>query len=183
MEQVVKEDILSIVNQSIEILRTKETADYIALSELSNHTIHDASIYQDEDSISIAIAVYAMAKIVQRCSETNVDYPKFVPLLESAKKALEADNHVGYDAAIKSLFTMISSVDKRIKLYVQEVLDKARLKKGSKIAEHGLSIARAADLMGLSRWELMDYVGKTAVESPEGLDVSQRFRIARGLFA
>jgi hypothetical protein len=183
MEPVVKEDLLAILSQTIGILKTKETSDYIALSELSNHTVHDASIYQDEDSISIAIAVYALAKIVQRCAETNIHYPQFVPLLESAKKALDADNHMGYDAAIKSLFTMISSVDKRIKLYVQEVLDKARLKKGSKIAEHGLSIARAADLMGLSRWELMDYVGKTTVESPEGLDVVQRFRIARQLFS
>ena len=182
MEPAVKEDILSIVNQSIDILRTKETADYIALSELSNHTIHDASIYQDEDSISIAVAVYAIAKIAQRCIETNTNYPNFAPLMKSAGNSLAQDDFVGYRAAIKSLFNMISGVDKSIKLYVQEVLDKARLKKGSKIAEHGLSIARAADLMGLSQWELMDYVGKTAVESPEGLDVSQRFRIARSLF-
>jgi len=182
MEQVVKEDILSIINQAIEILRTKETADYIALSELSNHTIHDASIYQDEDSISIAIAVYAMAKIVQRCCETNVEYPKFVPLMESARDALKQDNIIGYRAAIKSLFAAISSMDKRIKLYIQEVLDKARLKKGSKLAEHGLSVARTAEMLGLSQWELMGYIGKTTVESPEGLSVGERFRIAKALF-
>lgn len=182
MEPVVKEDIISIINQSIEILRTKESSDYIALSELSNHTIHDASIYQDEDSVSIAVAIYAIAKIAQRCIETNTDYPNFAPLMKSAGNSLVQDDFVGYRAAIKSLFNMISSADKGIKLYVQEVLDKARLKKGSKIAEHGLSIARTAEMMGLSQWEMMDYIGKTAVEAPEGLSVDERFSIAMRLF-
>ncbi|MEM4282718.1 MAG: hypothetical protein QXU88_02695 [Candidatus Woesearchaeota archaeon] len=182
MEQVIKEDILSVLERAIDILRTKEVPDYIAMSELSNHTIHDASIYQDEDSISIAVMIYALAKIVQRCCERGFGYPPFVPLLENAKRALGADDIEGFRNAIKAIMSIIATVDKRAKLFVQEVLDKARIKKGSALAEHGLSIAKTAEILGISQWELMSYIGRKFIDIPEGIGVRERYRFALSLF-
>ena len=55
MDKIIKKDILSIISKTIAILKIKEEKDIIELKELSNHTIHNASIFQDEDSVSIAI--------------------------------------------------------------------------------------------------------------------------------
>lgn len=188
MEQVVKEDIIAVLGQAAGLLEAKESAglakevNFFALGELSNHTIHNASIFQDEDSISVAIAVYAMSKIFQKCSEKNILCPNLAPLIESAKNALEQDNIDGYRAAMKSIFATIEGTDKRITNYIQEVLEKAKLKKGSKLAEHGISVAKTAEIMGISQWELMSYIGNTTTESPTGIGARQRYAIAMNLF-
>ena len=51
MNDIIREDIIKILERVIDILAVKETKDIIELKELSNHTIHNASIFQDKDSI------------------------------------------------------------------------------------------------------------------------------------
>ena len=181
MEATVKEDIISVLEQAVKIIREQRFSD---LKELSNHTIHDASIFQDEDSISIAILIYAMSKTIERCCEKGIPYEKIENLVAKAKDFLKAERDDEYRKTIKSLFEVINTIDDKLKLFVEEVINRARVKKGSKLYEHGISLSRTAELLGISQWELMSYIGKTQIVEfiPEKVPVRQRLETARGLF-
>lgn len=186
MEDKIKEDILAILEETIGILQVREDKDIMELSEVSNHVIHNASIFQDEDSISIAVLVYSIYKVIERpvyLAEEN--YSKIQKLLKSARDFLEKDNVQNYRKSILRLFRLIASIDKKLKMYIEEVVTKARIKKGGKLFEHGLSIGRAADLMGVSQWELMSYIGRTHIFEREKFvdDVAGRLKFTRKLFA
>jgi len=161
-----------------------KSGNYIIIEELSNHTIHDASIYQDEDSTSTAILVYALGKVVQRCTEQACPLPPILPALQKAKDALERDKDGLFHAAFTEAFDVISKVDEKLKLYVEEVLNKARVKKGSKLAEHGISVGRIADMLGISQWEIYSYIGKTMMVEHDEMQLSatKRLQLARDLF-
>ena len=62
MNEAVKQDILSLLDSVIGILASEEETDLVELEELSNKIIHSASIFQDEDSISIALLIYSLYK-------------------------------------------------------------------------------------------------------------------------
>lgn len=182
MQREVKEDIVNVLEQAARIIKEQKFSD---LKELSNHTIHDAAIFQDEDSISVAILVYAMSKTIERCCMQGIPYDKIEQLVEKAKDFLKADREDDYRKTVKELFEVINKIDDRLKMFIEEVMDKARINKGSKMHEHGLSVSRIADLLGISQWELMNYIGKTQVFEfiPEAIPVKQRLQVARGLFA
>lgn len=180
MQEEVRKDILNVVYSAVQEIRRN---DNYALSELSNHVIHDLSIYQDEDSASIAVLVYALAKMVQHCSERGISYSAIIPLLQKAHGLLESNKYNAYAQSIRGIFKAIERIDGKLKLYIQEVFTKARINKGAKLYEHGVSIARTAELLGVSQWELMDYIGKTRLpENAAGISVRQRLANARELF-
>ncbi len=180
MRPIIKEDILDVLKKVIEALKTE---DYAALSELSNHTIHDASIFQEDDPLTIAVLIYALSKCIQRCIERRQACPAVVPSLQKAHDALEQDDDNAYRAVVKNILKDIGAMDAQLKLYIQEVIEKAKIKKASKLYEHGISIARTAELLGLSQWELQNYIGKTVTDIPhDGLKVGERLRRARELF-
>ena len=103
MESAVRNDALQIIKRVLEILETKEEKDTMELKELSNNTIHNASIFQDECSISIAVLIYALSKIIERNPEFN--YSRVFRLLKEARDKLENDREDEFHAAIKKLFS------------------------------------------------------------------------------
>ncbi len=180
MRPIIKEDILEALKDVIEAVKKE---DYSALSELSNHTIHDASIFQEDDPLTLAVLVYALSKCIQRCLERRQACPSVAPSLQKAYDALEQDDDNAYRAVIKNMLREIGEMDAQLKMYIQEVIQKAKIKKASKLYEHGISIARTAELLGLSQWELQNYIGKTVIDIPhDGMKVSERLRRARELF-
>ena len=180
MNPVVVKDIIDTLGKVLIALKSK---DSVAISELSNHVIHDASIFQDDDSVSFAILVYAVSKIIQRCVDTGVCFNKFESVLKDAFDLIKSGDFDGYRSRIHDVFALIKSADDKLKLYVEEVIHKAKVKKGSKMYEHGISVARTSEILGISQWELMNYVGKTRIgESSYDEDVKKRINIARRLF-
>ncbi len=182
MNDQIKKDIISVLVQLIEILKKKE--DSVQIKSLSNHTIHNASVFQDEDSISVAILIYSLSKIIER-KEKDIDYNKVIYLLNSALQNLKNSNDDAFRKFIKNLFDFIRAMDKKLKLYIHEVINQAQIKKGCKLCEHGISIARASEVLNISRWELMHYIGKTTLieQFSEPVNILQRLKFARSLFS
>lgn len=186
MKPEIKQDILSVLEEALKIIKRE---DIPALDELSNHTIHDASIYQDKDPITIAVVIYALSKIVHR-SEFKPEHWKEVSEtvikdIEDAKAFLENDEDSEYRKVVKNILRQIGKVDDKLKLYIEDVLDKARIVKGSKLYGHGISVERAAELLGISQWELMSYVGKTQIVdayAEEVIPVNIRLDHAKRIF-
>lgn len=183
MNEIIRKDILSILSNTIEILRKKEEKDIIELKELSNHTIHNASIFQDEDSVSIAILIYSLSKVIER-KYGEINLKPILDLLIAASDYLKKDGIEDYRKTIKKLFSLISKIDSKLKLYIEEVIRQAQIKKGSQLYRHGISLARAAEILGISQWELMSYTGHTKIidATKEAIDIKSRLNFTRSLF-
>jgi len=110
-------------------------------------------------------------------------YNALLKLIRKARNNLEQNEIDGYRMVIRDLFDFISSLDTKLKLYIEKVINQAQIKKGSKLYAHGISLARAAEILGISQWELMFYIGKTRMaDVGGGVGVKQRLNYARGLF-
>ena len=183
MLPIVRKDIIRVISEAIRLLREGRDADLLALAELSNHVIHDATIFQDEDSVTAAIVVYAIAKTCQRYAGESAKLPNFVPMLERAKYLLSGKNDAKYREIMRALIGSVRKFDERLGLYIEEVLSKAAMKKGQHMYEHGLSVGRTAELLGISRWELLSYLGKMHIERHEPLtSLKRRLNTAREMF-
>jgi len=178
MPEEVRQDILKILHRVIKVL---EKGYYNQLKALSNHSIHNASIFQDQDSISIAVITYAMSKIVDTPS---FDLGAFRTAFKNSIKDLRAGKFEVYRSSIKALFKMIMDTDQKLKQYIDLVIDFAEVKKGGKIYDHGISLAQTASLLGVTQWELMEYLGTTTIEDHfrEETSVEKRLQTARKLF-
>ncbi len=183
MHDIIKRDILAVLNDLVEILKVKEESDIVEIKKLSNHVIHNASIFQDEDSISIAILIYSLSKIIER-KQKDLDYAKVLSMLNSCISYLKDNQDEAFRKSIKNIFNFIRTMDQKLKLYINEVINQAQIKKGCKLCEHGISVARASEVLGISQWELMHYIGKTTLidQFSEPVNVSKRLKIARRLF-
>ena len=184
MHEIIKKDIIAVLDDLIEILKAKEETDIVQMKELSNHVIHNASVFQDEDSVSVAVLIYSLSKIIER-KQKDFDYGKILGMLNSCISNLKNNEDEAFRKSIKNIFTFIRTIDQKLKMYIHEVINQAQIKKGCKLCEHGISIARASEVLGISQWELMHYIGKTTLldQFSEPVNVSKRLKIARSLFS
>jgi len=178
MNETIRKDIIDIISQAAEMIRVGNPYD---LKELSNHTIHNASIFQDEFSVTIAVIIYSLSKVI---SSNITSKGKFIELLLKAKKAIEVNDLKGYKTATGSMMALISKLDSRFRGFVDDVISQAQIRKSSKIYDHGISLGQAASVLGISQWELMQYIGATkGTDSPyDKSNVVEKLKYARGLF-
>jgi hypothetical protein len=130
----------------------------------------------------MALLVYSTYKVLARGVEKEVIYSQIAKIMRQAKLALEENQLETFRKKIKNIFEILHRIDKKMSIYLQELLEKAKIKKGSKIYEHGISLARVAQIMGISQWELMNYIGQTEVQEYGAKDVRKRLSVARELF-
>jgi uncharacterized protein YjgD (DUF1641 family) len=182
MESEVKQDILSVLRKALNILNS-ENPDISALKRVSNETNHNASIFQDEHSVSVAVLIYSISKIYDRLKD-RVNFSRVSNLISSSISFLEKDDTENFHKSISKIFSIISDIDKKFRFYVQEVINQASIRKGSKIYSNGLSASKTAEILGISLWELHDYISATnIVESDSDISsVRDRLKFTRGLF-
>jgi hypothetical protein len=183
MNDSVKKDILSLLDAVTAILQSEEEKDLLELGELSDHIIHSASIFQDEESVSIALLIYSIYKVMSRGVGKEKIYSQINSMMKQARSALQNNEFEVFRKKVNNMFDILLKIDRKVSIYFQELLEKAKLNKGSKIYAHGISIARVAQIMGISQWELMSYVGQTEVPEYGVKDVRARLGFARKLFA
>ena len=184
MNEQLRKHLVEMLTKTIQVLEKREDKDVFQLKELSEQTIKDASTHQDIDAVQIAIIIYSLYKVIKDFPED--DYQRLYKHLIKAKTNLQRKEFQRYNQNIKSIFSTIGTCNAKIckadrsKQYAQEVFHAARIKKGVSLFKYGLSIGRAAQIMGLSRWDLMNFIGKTKIleEFPE---VSSKKRLSYAL--
>jgi len=187
MKDVVREDILAILDDALDAIKDN---DIQKLRDISDHTIHDSSIYQDKYSISIAVVMYSLSKIFQKNMYKQFKgwkrfYESCMKNLNESKSALLKNDIDSYDKELKDLYKDISGLEHKLGIYITEVLNQAQIKKSGKVYEHGLSVGRAAELLGVSKWELMRYLGQTKIIDSQPLatkSVKERLKFTKKLF-
>ncbi len=188
MQEKVKKDILNVLKESLKAIKKE---DISKLKDLSDHVIHNASILQDEYSISTAVIIYSIAKIFERTryrkyKEWNIFYKSVIENLNNARIDLEKDNITEYEHHMHNLLQSIDKLGRKFRKYIIDVINKAKISKASRIHEHGLSIGKTAELLGISEWDLVGYVGETGIADVKynvTMSAKERLRMARRIFS
>ena len=174
-----KENILRILEETKVALKEKDT---LKLKQLSDQTNNTASRTQDADNIAVAVIVYSLGKILERgyAENLSVVIKEIDNVIRSAKKGGDLLNR-----NLKQLRAEIEKISPGMKKYIGDVFRKASINKASKIYGHGVSMENTAKLLGLSVWELANYVGQTGIsEVPESktLGVRERIKLVEEIF-
>jgi len=164
--------------------------DYAKLIDLSNQVVHNSSIDQDPDVISVAVIIYALSKIIEREQyQTFKDWPNFynnyIKRLNNGIKKLDKNDIEGFRAEISSIRESLKQIDSNLKLYISDVFRKASINKASRIYEHGISMGKTAKILGISVWELAEYAGQTRVADVNlgiTLSIKDRIKLAEEFF-
>lgn len=178
-----KENVIGILEKTKSAVEKEDT---ILLKELSNRTIHTASIYGDPDNIAVAVAVYALSKIIERkkykeYKDWSLFFRNYIKCLNKALTALKEDNLEAFRVEIEHINKEISHLGGNLKRHIQQVFRKARINKASRIYEHGISMGQTAKLLGITMWELAEYSGETGIPDVNlsiTLDVKKRIKNA-----
>ncbi len=173
-----------------ETKKALETDNVIELQSLSDQTIHSASTEQHTDYILIAIIIYSIGKIAAKRDSLKIkNWPELVAKinkrLEDAVTSLEQNNIVAFGQALKGTRRILTD-NLSLKPFIEDVLKKASINKASKIYEHGISLSQTAKLLGLSKWELAEYVGQKNLgkdEYSQTIDIKKRATIALEFFS
>jgi len=160
--------------------------DSIKLKDLSNQTLHCASVQQDNGSIMIAVLVYSLSKILERKENMHIKnwnefIKKFNSFLSLAITAALEQNEKAFEEHLERARKCLTSLSINLKPYIQDVMRKASINKASRIYEHGISLGKTASLLGITEWELSDYVGQSKApdaQFAQSLDVRKRAQMA-----
>ncbi|MDO8460536.1 MAG: hypothetical protein Q7S74_05480 [Nanoarchaeota archaeon] len=188
IDQKEADHLISVLEQIKESLITNNA---IKLNELSNHTIHSSCSYQDSGSITLAVVVYALSKIIERQDYKKISrWDKFVrkfnSFLDLAIIAIKEKKQDSYEKYLIMAGKAFRSTSVNLRPYIEEVIRKAAINKGSKIYEHGISLGQATKLLGITQWELAEYIGQkniseTIQNSP--IDIKKRANMAMDFFS
>jgi hypothetical protein len=177
----------------ISVLKEVEKAIYseniLALKELSNQTIHAASMYQDPDSIAMAVTIYALGKIFEK--EQFAHFKNWEIFLDKTRMHVRKAYAAAEKDKISEFRKEIIKIRKNIhlfgplRMYIQEVFRKAYINKASRIYEHGISRAETAGLLGVTQWELAEYA-ITPIITDDNITITkslkERFKFTEDLF-
>jgi hypothetical protein len=156
----------------LKILKRLEIAlknkDYVEIKNLSNKLLHNCSINQDPDCISLTVIIYSLSKMIERenyktYKQWSVFYQKYIQEIDGAITALKKNNIAKFREKIEAIRQLIQDISGGLKWHMQEVFRKAKINKASRIYEHGISMEKTAKILGISVWELAEYAGQTGI--------------------
>jgi hypothetical protein len=182
-----KEHVIKVLEET---KRATAEEDTIKLKELSNQTIHSASTAQDTDSILIAIIIYSLSKIIERKIQYGEkkcdDFCSLVSKkLDNAIIALKNNNENLLHNVLQTIINSINKLSPNFRKNIQSIFHKARINKASRIYEHGISMEKTAELLGISQYELASYAGQRGIsDEPESVSspVKKRIKLAMDFF-
>ncbi|MEM4605585.1 MAG: hypothetical protein QW103_00915 [Candidatus Pacearchaeota archaeon] len=164
------------IENSLRIL--KETIKYFKkgdannLKSLSNQTIHTASTSQDFDNVFLAVLVYSLGKILERENYREMDgwkffFKKTYDNLRKAHTKLKEKDLENFRQYLGEIRESINNIEGNLSFYIRDVFYKAQINKASKIYQHGVSAQRAAELLGITLWDLSSYIGQGSVNEAD----------------
>ena len=177
-----KENILRILKEALKSFKKEDSNN---LKNLSNQTIHSATISQDLDNILVAVIIYSIGKILERKNYKEMDGWNFFHKetyihLKEAFKAVKNNNIEYFRISLGKIRELINNIDSNLREYIKDIFYKAQINKASKIYQHGVSVQKAAELLGVSLWDLSSYIGQTIINEadvPDSLSFERREKI------
>ncbi len=182
MKEVVRKEIVYDLNKLTNFLRCWPKCNLEELKSLSDHSIEDVALHKNIDIISVTVLIYSLYKLLPTLT-TNQTVNDLLTQLDKAYNSINSRDLGKYNSYMKISFQIVKDSHGEVREHLQDVLHAARIKKGTALLEHGLSIGQAAGLMGLSNWDLQDYASKTvALGVNSTLPIEKRLKSAFQIF-
>lgn len=180
MIETEREHIIEVLNNTISAIEEKDMGK---LKAMSNQTIHSASIYQDKISINLAIGIYSLSKMLDR-SKGKMSARKINTMLEKMISSIKKKKDTEFEKELEGSLKLINHLDKKFDIYVEDVLSQAKVRKGANIYRHGISLGQVAEILDVSLWDLMSYLGnaKFDEESSSKIKAIDRLKTAEEVF-
>jgi len=167
-----------------------EQGDTGQLRDLSDRTIHSASVYQHTDYILLATVIYTLSKLLERREKIKIkNWNEFIRgvgnLLSLAVSSIQRNKYKQFIRVLIKTKNYIENSSSEIKPYVSELLRKASINKASKVYEHGISLSKTTKLLGVTPWELSEYIGgkeSSELKLNKTLEVKDRISLAMEFF-
>lgn len=181
------ENILRIMKEARIALEQK---DSYKLKALSDQTLHTATVYQDADSIVVAVLTYSISKIVERENYRRMEgwdifYNSLITNIDAAIIKLEVGDYEKFMDYLGKIRNTINKISGDLSNYIRDVFYKAEINKAFKLYEHGLSAEKTASILGVSLWDLAGYIGQSTVSEShlnEAIPVKERINLAESFF-
>ncbi len=183
-----KENILKILEGTKNSI---QKGDATTIKNLSNQTTNTAALTHDPDNIAIAVIIYSISKLLerqdyQRLSGWKEFYNTFFKCIDNAITSIKNNDEAKIKESLDCLRASLTKVSGSLKKYIQDVFRKASINKASRIYEHGISMGKTANLLGITMFELASYAGQREEisEAPiiKGFDVKSRINLAMEIF-
>ncbi len=155
------------------------------LRRLSNKLIEEAISVDDRRMIDLSLVSYALSKLMLKShfvksKEWEIFKKKLLTDLRDAKQDLKTKKDL--PKILNIVIKDITEFDREAGRYATDVIRHARVKQASRAYALGVSLTKAASLTGVSKKELLDYVGVTKIhEHPftQTMDLKERYDIAK----
>jgi hypothetical protein len=183
-----KENILRIFNETKQAIKIGDSAKIKKLSDQTNNT---ASMTQDPDNIAVAVVVYSLSKIIDRGNYQKLPgwknfYENYLRSIDNIIIALKEDKDEEVRKNLELIRKNIEKISGKLKEYIQDVFRKAEINKASKIYEHGISMEKTANLLGITLFELASYAGQKLDLSftpvNKTIDIKKRIKTTMEMF-
>jgi hypothetical protein len=163
-----KDDVSNILRIFKEAKIAIKEDNWMKLKDLSNQTIHSATVYQDNLSIITAVLVYSLSKILQRDSYRQMEgWGRFHELLlknwDEAIVSLESGDSKKAILSAGKIRESLNEISGDLASYIKDIFRKAEINKAFKLYEHGLTAQSTAELLGVSLWDLSTYMGQSSI--------------------
>lgn len=183
-----KEHVLQVLKEAKSAARNE---DVIVLKSLSNQTIHSASIFEDNDNIMVAVLIYALSKLIERKKTySDPDYKIFIDyynkMIDDSIFHISKNDFVSFSDNLKDLMKKTEKLSVHLKESLKDMFQKAKINKASKVYEHGISMEKTANLLGISLWEIAEYTGQSNIHDlnlTKTLDIKKRIKNAMEIFS
>lgn len=183
-----KENIYRILEETKKAIQEGNSAE---IKNLSNQTTNTIALTQDPDNIAIAVIVYSISKLIERedyrkLSGWNEFYKTIFSSINNTINSLKKNDEQKIKENLDNLRKSLMKVSGDLKKYIQDIFRKASINKASKLYEHGLSMEKTADLLGITMFELANYAGQkeSVSEIPirKGISTKARIKTAMEMF-
>ena len=182
-----RENVLRIFQETKEAVKNDDSAQ---IKILSNQTTNTASLTQDPDNIAVAVVIYSLSKILERENYQTLPgwiqfYKSYMISIDKAIDNLKRKDDVAFTKDLMDIRLSIEKLSGRLKDYIHDVFRKALINKASKIYEHGISMEKTANLLGISLYELASYAGERQfpeVVETKTVSVKERIKFAMDMF-
>lgn len=157
------------------------SGDARKLKKISNEAIEKAVITQDKEFVSISLVSYALYKML---TKPHYHYaPGWGKFVDEVVRHLEKcikDPRAIQDTLGRKLIEDISKMDELHGRFMDDLVEKARVKQASRAYAMGLSLNSAVELTGADKFKLHAYIGRTKIhEEIPARSVKERYERAK----
>lgn len=169
------------MNEMEELERMFKEKNVLGLREFSNRLIDDVFVSQDRKKVEIAVAAYALSKLLGKSHFVkSPEWKKF-----EAHIIGEIEKDAPPEEIVASIIEDVAHFDKSLSNYITDLIGHVRTKQASRLYALGLSLTQACELCRADKGEVLRYVGVTRIperEHAQPKNLAGRLKIAKGVW-